>query len=117
MTSKSLMLSGADAMERLMTSYKEILELAGYASRVANIFKVFEEVSNGIYVRDGCVEGGGELKMGAVNVKELKFFRISRNVVCFSGRVAENNDGIIELSNIQIATPTGSQLKFVGKKE
>jgi len=50
------MVSGADALERLMTSYKEIVELAGYSSRVANIFKVFDDVSKGNYVRDSCVQ-------------------------------------------------------------
>ncbi len=55
MTTKNLLLSGGDAIERLMTSYKEIVELAGYSSRVANIFKVFDEVSAGTYVRESCI--------------------------------------------------------------
>lgn len=56
MTTKNLLLSGGDAIERLMTSYKEIVELAGYSSRVANIFKVFDEVSAGTYVRESCIK-------------------------------------------------------------
>ena len=47
---KHLLMAGGDAMERLMTAYKEVVELAGYTQRVANMFTVFDECSQSRYV-------------------------------------------------------------------
>lgn len=54
-TARNLLISGADAVERLMSSYKEIVALAGYTSRVATMFKVFDEVSQGKYQKTTMV--------------------------------------------------------------
>lgn len=48
-TAKNLLLTGSNAVERLMSSYKDIVELAGHTARVANMFQVLEEASRGIY--------------------------------------------------------------------
>ena len=47
---KHLLMAGGDAMERLMTAYKEVVELAGYTQRVANMFTVFDECSQSRYI-------------------------------------------------------------------
>ncbi|KAK9500790.1 hypothetical protein O3M35_001986 [Rhynocoris fuscipes] len=87
-TARNLLLSGADAVERLMSSYKEIVELAGYTSRVGAMLKVFEEVSDGVYVRS------------TVSNSLQKFTHIS-------GKVIESTDGSIRLIDTPIVTPTG----------
>lgn len=48
-TAKNLLITGSNAVERLMSSYKDIVELAGHTARVANMFTVLEEASKGIY--------------------------------------------------------------------
>lgn len=48
-TAKNLLLTGSNAVERLMSSYKDVVELAGHTARVANMFTVLEEASQGIY--------------------------------------------------------------------
>ncbi|XP_027203484.2 ATP-binding cassette sub-family D member 2-like [Dermatophagoides pteronyssinus] len=52
MTAKNILISGSDAMERLLSSYKELTELVGYTNRVAKMLTIFEEVGRGHFKRD-----------------------------------------------------------------
>ncbi|XP_058467862.1 ATP-binding cassette sub-family D member 1 [Malaya genurostris] len=97
-TARNLLLSGADAIERLMSSYKEIVALAGYTSRVAGMFEVFDEVSRGIYQKtvvtpDRNVGGILEFKNGQPIAKG--------EIVCSD----VSGDMTICLKNVPVVTP------------
>uniref|UniRef100_A0A158P8D3 ATP-binding cassette sub-family D member 2 n=1 Tax=Angiostrongylus cantonensis TaxID=6313 RepID=A0A158P8D3_ANGCA len=95
-TAKNLLYSSADAVERLMTSYKEVIELAGYTSRVHEMFNVFEEVKNSVYHRtlvngDQKANGRGE-RLDTAQIE---------------GKVVESVDDSIVLTDVPIVTPNG----------
>eukprot|EP00052_Salpingoeca_macrocollata_P008414 m.66744 g.66744 ORF g.66744 m.66744 type:complete len:689 (-) comp16582_c0_seq1:42-2108(-) len=63
--SRNLLVNAADAVERIMTSYKEVAELQGYAGRVADMLRVFDDVSQAKYQRtrdSPCLEYHGVVR-------------------------------------------------------
>ncbi|XP_056654988.1 ATP-binding cassette sub-family D member 2 isoform X2 [Monodelphis domestica] len=108
-TARNLLASGADAIERIMSSYKEITELAGYTARVYNMFWVFDEVNKGIYKRttfqdtENPTRIGDKIELPLSDTLEIK------------GKVIDVDHGII-CENVPIITPAGevvvSKLNF-----
>ncbi|XP_005039188.1 PREDICTED: ATP-binding cassette sub-family D member 2 isoform X2 [Ficedula albicollis] len=109
-TSRNLLISGADAIERIMSSYKEVTELAGYTARVYNMFSVFDEVKRGIYKRTAVIQGSANNSRSEDNA-ELH----SDGPLEIKGKVIDVDQGII-CENVPIITPNGdvvvSRLNF-----
>uniref|UniRef100_A0A7I4YJ18 ATP-binding cassette sub-family D member 2 n=1 Tax=Haemonchus contortus TaxID=6289 RepID=A0A7I4YJ18_HAECO len=95
-TAKNLLYSSADAVERLMTSYKEVTELAGYTSRVHEMFEVFNDVKKNVYRRTLVSGEEGEANRG----ERMDTSRIE-------GQVVVSADDAIILEDVPIVTPNG----------
>ncbi|NWW09048.1 ABCD2 protein, partial [Oreocharis arfaki] len=109
-TSRNLLISGADAIERIMSSYKEVTELAGYTARVYNMFSVFDEVKRGIYKRTAVIQGS----LNNSKSEDKAELHIDGPLE-IKGRVIDVDQGII-CENVPIITPNGdvvaSRLNF-----
>ncbi|KAE8616169.1 hypothetical protein XENTR_v10008735 [Xenopus tropicalis] len=99
-TARNLLASGADAIERIMSSYKEVTELAGYTARVYNMFSVFNEVKKGIYKRSLIQETKNNKKH-----KEKTELHIDGPLE-IKGKVVDVDHGII-CEDVPIITPNG----------
>ncbi|CAK1595610.1 unnamed protein product [Parnassius mnemosyne] len=95
-TSRNLLNSAADAIERLMSSYKEVVTLAGYATRVSDMLLVFGEVARGRCVR--AVHTAAQHPGFQVTFRERQPVPL--------GKITYTNDLSIRLRNVPIVTPT-----------
>ncbi|XP_050302373.1 ATP-binding cassette sub-family D member [Anthonomus grandis grandis] len=95
-TAKNLLLTGSNAVERLMSSYKDIVELAGHTARVANMFTVLEEASHGVYHKTVVAK---KEKTGDFEVE----FNGDQPVA--KGKVHPSTNFEIILKNVPIVTP------------
>lgn len=91
-TSRSLLTNAADAIDRIMGSYKEITELAGYTHRVTDMFQVFEDVDAGHYERPGLMDSD-------------KLALLAKR-----GKQVVSPGGAIDLVDVPIVSPLGDVL-------
>ncbi|XP_011690609.1 PREDICTED: ATP-binding cassette sub-family D member 2-like [Wasmannia auropunctata] len=105
-TSKNLLSSGADAVERLMSSYKELVALAGYAARVSEMLDVFKDAALCKYKRN-IVTSGPSRSFPNGNTQQLaeKVIEFNNGTPIIKGIVRESTDGSISLVNVPIVTP------------
>ncbi|XP_014467398.1 PREDICTED: ATP-binding cassette sub-family D member 1 [Dinoponera quadriceps] len=104
-TSKNLLSSGADAVERLMSSYKELVALAGYAARVSEMLDVFKDAALCKYKRNVVTSGPSRLANGNTQQSAEKIIEFSNGTPVIKGIVRESTDGSIKLIDVPIVTP------------
>ncbi|KZZ98518.1 ABC transporter [Moelleriella libera RCEF 2490] len=59
-TNRRMLLSASDAFGRIMFSYREIMELAGYTSRVASLLDVMDDIQSGHFEKRLVSSGNTE---------------------------------------------------------
>ncbi|KAJ1733193.1 ATP-binding cassette long-chain fatty acid transporter pxa2 [Coemansia sp. Benny D160-2] len=102
-TNRRLLLSGSDALGRMMYSYKEVVEMAGYAERVTDLLTVLDDVSEGRFVKAKV----GKAAEKASNTGEDS--DDAEDLVNQRGSLVESKDEV-EFIDVPIVSPNGDVL-------
>ncbi|KAI5206912.1 hypothetical protein AUEXF2481DRAFT_67906 [Aureobasidium subglaciale EXF-2481] len=92
-TNRRLLLSSSDAFGRLMFSYKEVSQLAGYTSRVSTLLSVIHDIQNGHFEKQLVSSASTDANAA---------------VLAGRGKITEGND--IKFSSVPIVSPNGDIL-------
>ena len=92
-TNRRMLLSSSDAVGRVMFSYKEITELAGYTSRVATLLAVIDDIQAGHFEK-----------------KLISSAESSGNTAVLQGRGEAIESADIEFTAVPIVSPSGDIL-------
>jgi ATP-binding cassette subfamily D (ALD) long-chain fatty acid import protein len=92
-TNRRMLLSSSDAFGRVMFSYKEVTELAGYTSRVSALLDVMEDVTAGHFEK-----------------KLVSSASTDENAAVLRGRGQVEESEAIEFADVPIVSPNGDIL-------
>lgn len=101
------MISLADAGGRIMYSYKELAELAGYTTRVHELLTVLNDMREGRYVRTMVSRGSAAESSGQTEGEMMSPGEYSLNDI--RGVMRKSHDGV-RLKNVPVVTPSGDVL-------
>ncbi|KAJ9138630.1 ATP-binding cassette protein [Pleurostoma richardsiae] len=92
-TNRRMLLSASDAFGRVMFSYREVMELAGYTSRVATLLEVMDDIQAGHFEKKLVSSAGTENNEAVLKGR---------------GKVVESRD--IQFIDVPIVSPNGDVL-------
>ncbi|KAJ5147211.1 hypothetical protein N7526_000563 [Penicillium atrosanguineum] len=92
-TNRRMLLSSSDAFGRLMFSYKEISELAGFTARVSSLLEVMDDLTAGRFEK-----------------KLVSSASTEENAAVLSGRGKVLESDCIEFTDVPIVSPNGDVL-------
>lgn len=97
-TARQLLVSAADAIERIMLATKEVNELAGYTHNVYEMLSVFRDVRDGNYQKRSVKAAEGDINSGAADID----IRKQRGVVI--------EGDVVKFDKVPIVSPNGDIL-------
>ncbi|ODO11837.1 hypothetical protein I350_00621 [Cryptococcus amylolentus CBS 6273] len=110
-TNRRLLLSSSDAFGRVMYSYKELAELAGYTSRVSDLFEAMDDVKKGNYqkrlVSGASVEDNAKMLQGRGNIIESEEIRFDKVPL-----ISPNGDVLVKSMSFNVEI--GKHLLVIG---
>ncbi|KAK5997202.1 ATP-binding cassette sub-family D member 1 [Cladobotryum mycophilum] len=111
-TNRRMLLSASDAFGRIMFSYREIMELAGYTSRVATLLNVMDDIQNGHFEKKLVSSSGTEDNESVLKGRGV--VHESQDVVTFIDVPIISPNGDVLVKALSFSLNHGDHLLIVG---
>ncbi|GAA5852902.1 hypothetical protein JCM8547_004727 [Rhodosporidiobolus lusitaniae] len=105
-TNRRLLLSASDALGRLMSTYRDLSELSGYAARVTSLLDTMEDVKRGRFQKR--VVGGGDARTRKGGKGEGE--KGNAEILQGRGKILPSLNDEIVFDSVPIVTPNGDVL-------
>ncbi|KAI9095204.1 ABC transporter transmembrane region 2-domain-containing protein [Phlyctochytrium arcticum] len=106
-TNRRLLLSSADAFGRIMYSYKEVTELAGYTARVSELLAVFDDLEAGKFQKTLVSDANTDVLKGRGKIEESDIIQFDKVPI-----VSPNGDVLVK--ELSFHVKAGMHLLIVG---
>lgn len=118
-TNRRLLMSSSDAFGRIMFSYKEIAQLAGYTARVCTLLDVMSDISQGRY--DKLQMDGSDARITEItedesksNIEKNKGTIVIGDSIDFKKVPIVSPNGDVLVKSLTFSVPHGRNLLIVG---
>lgn len=117
-TNRRLLMSSSDAFGRIMFSYKEVAQLAGYTTRVCDLLDVMDDINNGIYEKQTV--SGTDSRITSQDAAPTTDKPVSHGKIVIDTTIEFENVPIVSPNNdvlvrsLSFKVPQGHHLLIVG---
>ncbi|ANB15642.1 ATP-binding cassette long-chain fatty acid transporter PXA2 [Sugiyamaella lignohabitans] len=112
-TNRRLLLSSSDAFGRIMFSYKEVAQLAGYTARVSSLLDVMDDINSGRYDKNLVSSSESSAQSHEITLRGQGEVQLGPDIVFHEVPIVSPNGDVL-VKKLSFSVKQGHHLLIVG---